>query len=255
MEEDFQQDFDENEVVELVAQALENKGPDAFRVLTKIPLSFGDSALLEKLDTVLSTYLNKADVQMVLHELRDMQLEGLPVDKTLEQLHIITKNCRKCPDTVPGATIPFWNVTDPDVVFVTDTPYFDPSSMEYFTKTASGSGFTSSRLCMTFVNRCSKKSRTKHTQEEIQSCIPYLHNEIQVLKPKLIVTMGLIATCSLLPAKIHMNEERGRIVWLGPWPILPTFSPSYVLRGGGNLETLFEQDFEKAYNFVYGEKL
>jgi uracil-DNA glycosylase len=66
--------------------------------------------------------------------------------------------------------------------------------------------------------------------------------------------MGLVATCSLLPAKIHMNEERGRIVWLGPWPILPIFSPSYVLRGGGNLNTLFEQDMEKAYNFVYGEK-
>jgi len=248
------QEFDEDEVLALVAKALESKGQDAFRVITKLPLSFGDTIVLEKLDSILSKYFNKADVQMVLHELRDIQLTGFPVDKTLEQLHLITKNCRRCPDAIPGATIPFWNVTDPDVVFVTDTPYFDPSSMEYFTKTASGVGFTSSRLCMTFVNRCLKKSKTKHSQEEIQSCIPYLHNELQVLRPKLVVPLGLIATCSLLPAKIHMNEERGRIVWLGPWPILPTFSPSYVLRGAGNLPQLFEQDLQKAYNFVYGEK-
>lgn len=248
------ENFDEDEVEELVSQALAANGPNAFRVISKIPLSFGDSTLLEKLDGVLDKYLNKADVQMILHELRDIQLDGLPVDKTLEQLHIVCKNCRKCPDTVPGATIPFWNVTDPDVIFVTDTPYFDANSMEYFTKTASSSGFTSSRICMTFVNRCAKKSRTKHTFDDIKSCTPYLHNEIQVLKPKLIVPLGLIATCSLLPAKLHINEERGKIVWLGPWPILPTFSPSYVLRGGGNLNTLFEQDIEKAYNFVYGER-
>jgi DNA polymerase len=254
MNEEIQQDFDEDEVLQLVEQALRDKGGNAFRVSSKIPLSFGDSALLEKLDSVLTPYLNKADVQMVLHELRSSQLDDFEKEQTLEQLHIVTKNCRKCPETQPGATLPFWNVTDPDVVFVSEVPMSDPNSLDYFTRTASEAGFTSSRICMSFVNRCSKKSRVKHTMEEIENCIPYLLNEIQTLKPKLIVTMGLVATCAILPAKLHMNEERGKIIWLGPWPVLPTYSPAYVLRGSGNLPSLFEQDFGRAYNFVYGEK-
>jgi DNA polymerase len=251
---DTSEEFDELEVIELVAQALSKNVSSTFRPKTRIPIGIGDSNLFEKIDLVLSKYLNKADVQMVLNELRDYSFEDLQVDKTLEDLHVITKNCRKCKDANPDATIPFWNVSDPDIMFVSDTPYFDKLSMEYFSNSASKAGFTSSRICMTFVNRCSKKSKSKHTIEEIESCIPFLHSEIQVLKPKLIVTMGLIATCAVLPAKMSINEERGRILWLGPWPILPTYSPAYVLRGGGHLTDLFEQDIEKAYNFVYGEK-
>lgn len=248
------EEFDELEVVELVAQALSQNGNDVFLKKTRIPIALGDSSLLEKLDSVLSKYLNKADVQMILNDLRDYNSKDLQIDKTLEDLHLITKNCRKCKDANPDASIPFWNVSDPDVVFVSDTPYFDKSSMEYFTESASKAGFTSSRICMTFVNRCSKKTKVKHTIEEIESCIPFLHSEIQVLKPKLIITMGLIASNAILPAKMSINEERGKILWLGPWPVLPTYSPAYVLRGGGHLGDSFKQDMEKAYNFVYGEK-
>jgi uracil-DNA glycosylase family 4 len=251
---DTSEEFDELEVIELVAEALSRNGSSTFKPKTRIPIGIGDSGLLEQLDSILSKYLNKADVQMVLHEIRGYSFKDLQVDKTLEDLHLITKNCRRCKDANPDATIPFWNVSDPDIMFVSDTPYFDKLSMEYFTNSASKAGFTSSRICMTFVNRCSKKSKSKHTIEEIESCIPFLHSEIQVLKPKLIVTMGLIATCAVLPAKMSINEGRGNILWLGPWPILPTYSPAYVLRGGGHLTDLFEQDMEKSYNFVYGEK-
>lgn len=253
MDELIQEDFDEKEVLDLVSQALSDKGDRAFKARGKIPLAFGDSALLERLDEILSKYLNKADVQMVLHDLRTYNVNGINLDDTLEQLHIVTKNCIKCKE-VNSASLPFWNVSDPDVVFVSDSPYFDSNSMDYFTKTASKSGFTSTRICMTFVNRCLKKNKSKYSIEEIESCSPYLMNEIQILRPKLIVPLGLVATCSLLPAKIHMNEERGKIIWLGNWAILPTFSPAYALRGKGNLTSLFEQDMDKAYNFVYGEK-
>lgn len=247
-------EFDESEVLDLVAKALSEKGDKAFKSKSKLPLAMGDSNLLEKLSEILPIYLNQGDVQMVMYELRNELYKDLSVDETLEQLHMITRNCKKCPEVLPGSQIPHWNVADPDVVFVADSPSLDGTSMEMFTKTASGAGFTSGRLCMTFVNRCKKASRAKHTIEEINTCTPYLLSEIQILKPKLIIPLGLIATNAILGANLHLNEERGKIIWLGPWAILPTFSPSYVLRGGGNLNNLFIQDMEKAFNFVYGEK-
>lgn len=247
------EEFDESEVIELVESALAEKGQDAFAVKSKIPLAFGDSNILESLNEILSSYLNQADVQMILTKIRQRTLKDFDLNKTLEQLHIITKNCIKCPNLIHDSQIPFWNVADPDVLFIVESPYIDQSSMELFKNTASGAGFTSSRLCMTFVNRC-KKSKGKYTLEEVNSCTPYLLSEIQILKPKLIVPLGLIATCAVIGANIQMNEQRGKMVWLGPWPILPLFSPGYALRGGDSLSSIFAQDMEKAYNFVYGEK-
>lgn len=248
------EEFDESDVLDLVQAALSDLGKDAFAIKSKLPLALGDSDILKSLSEVLSVYLNQADIQMILDELRRRTFKDFNVDKTLEQLHIITKNCIKCPNLIHGSQIPYWNVTDPDVVFIVEGPYVDQSSMELFTNTASGAGFSSSRICMTFVNRCQKKSKTKYTLDEINACTPYLHTEIQVLRPKLIVPLGLIATCAIMGASIQMNEQRGKLLWLGPWPILPMFSPGYALRGGDNLSSLFAQDMEKAHNFVYGEK-
>lgn len=65
---------------------------------------------------------------------------------------------------------------------------------------------------------------------EAATCMPYLHRQIEVVRPRVIVTLGLSATQYLLGTKQSMSRMRGTWhAWRGI-PVMPTFHPSYVLR-------------------------
>ena len=65
---------------------------------------------------------------------------------------------------------------------------------------------------------------------EAAACMPYLHRQLEIIRPKVIVTLGLSATQHLLGVKESMSRMRGRWhTWRGI-KVMPTFHPSYVLR-------------------------
>jgi DNA polymerase len=66
--------------------------------------------------------------------------------------------------------------------------------------------------------------------EEAAACMPYLHRQIEVVRPRAIVTLGLSAMQYLLGVKQSMSRMRGNWQsWQGI-PVMPTFHPSYILR-------------------------
>ncbi|MDB5296390.1 MAG: uncharacterized protein JWO31_2373, partial [Phycisphaerales bacterium] len=66
--------------------------------------------------------------------------------------------------------------------------------------------------------------------DEAAACMPYLVRQIEVVRPKVIVTLGLSATQYLLGLKRPMSRMRGNwFEWKGI-PLMPTFHPSYILR-------------------------
>ena len=74
--------------------------------------------------------------------------------------------------------------------------------------------------------------------EEIQRCGPYLVDQILIVNPKVIVTLGGPATKLLLKVDLGISKLRG--VWAewipppstrrGPIPVMPTHHPAYLLR-------------------------
>jgi DNA polymerase len=103
-------------------------------------------------------------------------------------------------------------------------------------------------MCLTYVNRCPKAG--KYENKEIINCSPYLHNEIQLLNPKVIVPMGSLVSSVLLNSDIKIKDYRGNLMWLGYWPIIPTYSPSYALRSGSSALQNFENDLSYVYKFI-----
>jgi len=247
------EEFDEQEVINLIAQALADGGASALQPERTLPLAFNDSRLLEVLATRLPKYVPVPDVQVILDELRDELYSDVNLG-TLKQLHIIAKNCRRCPAMIPEPQMPQWNLVDPDVVFVLDQPTNHKESIDLFVSTLKKVGFSSSRIMLTYVNRCSMQSRQRPGAEEIKKCTPYLFAELQIVRPKLIMPLGLVPTAAILGTDVKLADERGHLCWLGPWAILPTVSPSYVLKGGGHIKENFEQDMQQAFNYLYGEK-
>jgi uracil-DNA glycosylase len=168
---------------------------------------------------------------------------------TLKDLHTVTKNCKKCPLVQSSSELPKWNSQNPDVLFIADNPRIDKDSADLLVSSMKQAGFDSSKVALTYVTRCSLPRKPE--PEEITNCSGYLHSEIQLLNPKIIVPLGLLPLSVLYRSNIQLKQYRGTVTWLGYWPILATYSPLYCLRSEGSQTEQFVSDIKTAYNFCY----
>ncbi len=70
----------------------------------------------------------------------------------------------------------------------------------------------------------------KPTLEEMKTCIPYLHSQIDIIQPKVVVALGATAVEGLLGKTEGITRLRGRWQTYRGIPLMPTFHPSYLLR-------------------------
>src|SRR2546427_8348314 len=70
----------------------------------------------------------------------------------------------------------------------------------------------------------------KPTPEEMQTCIPYLHEQIDLIQPKVIVALGATAVEGLLGKTVGITRLRGQWQTYRGTPLMPTYHPAYLLR-------------------------
>ena len=66
--------------------------------------------------------------------------------------------------------------------------------------------------------------------EEISACLSFLEKQISIISPKIIVTLGAVATHSLLNVSDKISKMRGHFLFYSRIPVMPTYHPSYLLR-------------------------
>jgi DNA polymerase len=64
----------------------------------------------------------------------------------------------------------------------------------------------------------------------MQTCIPYLHEQIDLIGPKVIVALGATAVEGLLGKTIGISRLRGQWRTYRGIPLMPTYHPAYLLR-------------------------
>ena len=70
----------------------------------------------------------------------------------------------------------------------------------------------------------------KPTAEEMQTCISYLHEQVDLIGPKVIVALGATAVEGLLGKTIGITKLRGQWRTYRGTPLMPTYHPAYLLR-------------------------
>ena len=70
----------------------------------------------------------------------------------------------------------------------------------------------------------------KPTADEMATCIPYLHEQIDLIRPKVIVALGAVAVEGLLGKTIGITKLRGSWKTYRGIPLMPTYHPAYLLR-------------------------
>jgi len=70
----------------------------------------------------------------------------------------------------------------------------------------------------------------KPTTEEMQTCIPFLHEQIDLIRPGVLVALGGTAVEGLLGKTAGIMKLRGHWQTYRGIPLMPTYHPAYVLR-------------------------
>jgi len=79
--------------------------------------------------------------------------------------------------------------------------------------------------------RCRPPANRKPEPEEVAACLPYLHEQLDLVKPKVIVAMGNTAVATLLGTNLGITKLRGQWkLYRGTTLLMPTYHPSYLLR-------------------------
>ena len=84
------------------------------------------------------------------------------------------------------------------------------------------------------VVKCRPPANRVPSNEEIEACSLHLDDQLRILKPLVVVTLGKTATDALLGTDaVPMGKLRGQPVAVGNTTVLPTFHPSYLARQSG----------------------
>jgi uracil-DNA glycosylase family 4 len=94
------------------------------------------------------------------------------------------------------------------------------------------------------VLKCRPPGNRDPRPEEIDACKGYLREQIRMIHPRVVVTLGNFATKLLLKTEVGITRLRGQPHrwWLGA-TLIPTFHPAAALRGGPKVVDAMRQDF------------
>ena len=83
---------------------------------------------------------------------------------------------------------------------------------------------------ITNVVKCRPPQNRKPLPDEVASCIPYLHRQLALIKPKVILLLGGTAAEALLDKKQSLGQFRGNVHHYGSIPVVATYHPAALLR-------------------------
>lgn len=179
---------------------------------------------------------------------------------TLAELERDALACRRCA-LADGRTNVVFGVGDPqaDLMFVGEgpgqqedlkgEPFVGRSGQLLDRLMAEEIGIGRDRVYIANVVKCRPPGNRDPLPGEIAECRPYLEQQIELIGPKVIVTLGNFASKLLLDTAEGITRLRGRSY---PYPnrpdtvIVPTFHPSAALRGGGSVVAEMRADFVRA---------
>jgi uracil-DNA glycosylase len=170
------------------------------------------------------------------------------VDKEqLENLRLTISTCAKCPHLAASRHTVVFGTGNPeaDLMFVGEAPGADEDMQgepfvgragELLTKIIHTMGFRRSDVFIANVLKCrpdmpsGAPGNRQPTPEEMETCLPYLRRQIELIRPKVVVALGGVAMRGLFGKTEPMKLMRGRWHTFGSIPVMATYHPSYLLR-------------------------
>ncbi len=111
---------------------------------------------------------------------------------------------------------------------------------QLLTKIIAAIGLDRREVYISNILKCRPPGNRNPTPEETAACTPFLLRQLEILKPRVICTLGLVATQYLLDMKAPIGKLRGRVFRYQGIPLLPTYHPAALLRNPNLKRTVWE---------------
>jgi len=169
---------------------------------------------------------------------------GEDVVRSLPTLREHALVCTRCPLAATRTQVVF-GVGDPhaDLMFVGEGPGADEDRVgepfvgragKLLTSLIEGIGLTRDDVYIANVVKCRPPGNRDPQPEEIAACHPYLAAQLDLISPRVVVTLGNFATKLLLDTKVGITKLRGQqFPFREGATLIPALHPSFVLRNGG----------------------
>ena len=90
------------------------------------------------------------------------------------------------------------------------------------------------------VIKCRPPGNRNPEPDEVNTCEPFLFQQIEAIKPKVIVALGKFAAQTLLRTLDPISKLRGRVFAYRGAKLIPTFHPAYLLRNPSSKREVWE---------------
>lgn len=170
-----------------------------------------------------------------------------PKALALAELRARVMPCIKCANLAASRKKVVFGVGNPEatLMFVGEAPGADEDAQgepfvgkagELLTKIIVAMGLQRDSVYIANILKCRPDTpgqafgNRKPTPAEMQTCIPYLHEQIDIIKPQVLVALGSTAAEGLMGAPVAIGKMRGNWQTFCGVPMMPTFHPAYLLR-------------------------
>jgi DNA polymerase len=172
----------------------------------------------------------------------------------LDALAAEVRACTQCPlhtgrtNAVPGA-----GPVVAEIMFIGEGPGFNEDQQGLPFVGASGKlldellqkiGLSRREVFIANVIKCRPPGNRDPRVPEIEACAPYLDRQIEIINPKMVVTLGRFSMAKWFPKTAKITQIHGQAKKIGGRLVMPMFHPAAALRNPG-LRPDLEADFMK----------
>ncbi|MBN2125993.1 MAG: uracil-DNA glycosylase [Deltaproteobacteria bacterium] len=168
-------------------------------------------------------------------------LEGGREDAdSLEFLRALIGPCERCKLHRERTNLVFGEgASDARLVFVGEGPGreedmegrpFVGEAGRLLTKIVKAMNLSREEVYICNVVKCRPPNNRDPEPDEIDTCMPFLRRQIDLIRPEVICTLGRVAVQALLGREFKITRERGEWRTFMGIPLMPTFHPAYLLR-------------------------
>ncbi|HET9725070.1 MAG TPA: uracil-DNA glycosylase [Actinomycetota bacterium] len=180
------------------------------------------------------------------------------MSRTLEEAAREASTCTRC-RLAQGRTQVVYGVGDPnaDLMFIGEGPgYHEDKQGEPFVGAAGQllnrmlAEVEIPRSAVYIANcvKCRPPGNRDPLEDELVACRPWLDEQLALIDPAVIVTLGNWATRYILGKQVSISRVRGQRFPWGGRTVIPTFHPAAILHGGGESSsqmTALRADFQE----------
>jgi uracil-DNA glycosylase family 4 len=165
-------------------------------------------------------------------------------EEGLEDVARAVRACRKCPlaglrrQAVPGE-----GRSAAELMFVGEAPGeeedlqgrpFVGRAGHLLDRIITAMRFRREDVFIANILKCRPPNNRDPHQDEVLACSPYLHRQIELIRPKAIVALGKPAANFFSGGSLPISLLRGRFLDFHGIPVMPTYHPAFLLRNEDN---------------------